>query len=304
VKRIIKRVVLGILLAIVVGAIGMGIFVKSKTSAFDDSMDKVYDIPLPQVTRSTDPAVLARGKHLVESIAACGGKDCHGSALSGGNTLNIGPLMTVTAPNITPGGMGAVYNDAELFRLIRHGVKKDGRSVRFMPVQDFSWFSDADATAIVSYIRTVPSVDKPNGPMEIKTLGKFLDRKDQFIVDVARKVDHGPHKDPPPPAPTAEYGSYIARLCSGCHGEHMSGGPIPGAPADMAVPLNLTPHETGLKGWTYEDFDKLMTTGMRKNGKQVAALMPIEAFQKADETEKKALYAFLMSQAPLPFGGR
>jgi mono/diheme cytochrome c family protein len=267
-------------------------------------MDKVYDIPLTQVTRSTDPAVIARGKHLVESIGACGAKDCHGSALSGGNTLNIGPLLTMSAPNITPNGMGAVYNDAELFRLVRHGIKKDGRSLRFMPAHEISWMADADLTAIISYVRTVPGVDKPNGPMEIKTLGKFLDRKEQIIIDVARKIDHGPHKDPPPPAPTVDYGSYIGKLCTGCHGEHLSGGPIPGAPASMAVPLNLTPHETGLKGWTYEDFDKLVTTGIRKNGQMVAKMMPIENLAKMDETEKKALYAYLMSLAPLPFGGR
>jgi hypothetical protein len=72
----------------------------------------------------------------------------------------------------------------------------------------------------------------------------------------------------------------------------------------MAVPLNLTPHETGLKGWTYEDFDKLVTTGIRKNGQMVAKMMPIENLAKMDETEKKALYAYLMSLAPLPFGGR
>jgi len=31
----------------------------------------VYDVPAPAVSRSNDPAVLERGKHLTQSLAGC-----------------------------------------------------------------------------------------------------------------------------------------------------------------------------------------------------------------------------------------
>jgi mono/diheme cytochrome c family protein len=303
-KPIVKKILLGVGGVVGLGAIGVGVFLFSEARAFDASMNKVYDIPLPDIKSTNDPAVLARGKHLVESLAACATKDCHGADLAGGNSLKMGPVGTFTGPNITPKGIATVYSDAELARLIRYGVKKDGRSVRFMVVQDFNWLPDDDVTAIVSYLRTAPGIDKPNGPNEVGIIGKVLDRKDQFIADVARFIAARKIELAPKPSPTAEYGKFVAHTCSGCHGEHYSGGHIPGTPKSFPDPLNLTPHETGLKGWTYEDFTKLLETGVRKNGKQLDPFMPIEATAKADDTEKRALYAYFMSLPPLPYGGR
>jgi len=304
VKRILK-IVLGVVGGVVgLVAVGGGAFVGLKVHAFNSSMDRVYDVPLPKVERMTDAVALARGKHLMESIAACSVGDCHGEDTGGGKSIEIGPLGTFTGPNISAGGLGAAYSDAEIFRLIRHGLKKDGRSVRFMPAHEINWLPDSDLTAIISYLRTMPPVQKPNGPMELGLLAKVLDSQDMIIIDVARRIDHSKTDIAPPPAPTVAYGSYIGRACTNCHGATLGGGPIPGAPPEMAVPLNLTPDATGLKGWTFEDFEKVMATGVRKNGKKLDAMMPVAALNKMDETEKKALWAYLQSVPPKPFGSR
>jgi hypothetical protein len=293
--------------SLVVGLIVFGgsIFAYIECSKFDASMAKIYDVPLPNLTRSTDPAVIARGDHLVHSIAGCAIKDCHGQDLGGsGHPMEMGPLGTFQGPNITGANLGAAYSDGELARIIKHGIKKDGTSVRFMPVQDFSWLPDSDVLAIVSYVRTVPNVERPNGPTNAGTLGKILDRNDQIIFDVARRIDHTKPDTPPAPAPTAAYGAYVSRLCSGCHGEHFSGGPIPGAPSSFPTPLNLTPDPTGLKEWTFEDFDKLMKTGVRKSGKMLNPFMPVESWKNFDDNEMHAVFAYLQSLPPRPLGGR
>ncbi len=301
---ILKRAlqVVGLVVALI--AMGGGGFTYVECSKFDASLEKVYDVPVPNVTRSTDPAVIARGDHLVHSIAGCTATACHGADLGGGTPVEMGPLGTLGGPNITGANLGAAYSDGEIARLLKHGIKKDGRGVRFMPAQDVSWLPDSDVLAIVSYVRTVPNVDRPNSATHIGTLGKVLDRQDQIILDVARRIDHTKADTPPAPEPTAAYGTYVARLCTGCHGEHLSGGPIPGAPSSIPVPLNLTPDPSGLKEWTFADFDKLMKTGQRKNGKQLDPFMPLECWKNFDETEMHAVFAYLQSVPPRPFGGR
>ena len=302
--RVLKRVlkVLGLLLVLVVSC--GALFAYTNVSRFDASMDKVYDVPMPAVTASTDPAVVARGKHVVDALGACSSTNCHGADLGGGTPIAMGPVGTLAAPNITPRGLAVAYSDGELARLVRYGVKKDGRSLRFMPAQDFSWLPDADLVAIVSYLRTVAPVDRPNGATTLGTLGKVLDRQGKFVLDVARHIQETKVEVAPPPAPTADFGRFVSRLCTGCHGETLSGGPLPGAPSSFAVPLNLTPDATGLTGWTYADFETLMKKGIRKNGKALDPLMPIESWKVMDDTELHALWAYLQTLPPRPFGGR
>lgn len=301
-KRL-KKILLGVLGVIVVVISGVGIYACVQASAFDSSMDKVYDVALPKVERSTDAAVIARGRHLAEATLACATPDCHGTDLGGGKEMSMGPLGTLTGPNISAGGLGAAYSDAEMARLLKHGVKKDGRSLKFMPVQDMRWLPPEDVVAVVSYLRSQPAVDKPNGPVRVGTLGKVLDRRDMVVLDVARRIDHQKEFSMKP-EPTAAYGAELARMCSGCHGEKLSGGPIPGAPSDLPVPPNITPHETGLKGWSFADFEKLMRQGDRKNGKKLDPFMPIIAFGKLDDVEMKAIWEYLCTVPPVPTGNR
>lgn len=303
-KPLVKRILIGVGAVVGTIVVGGGAFVGYQAHAFGSSMDTVYDVPVPNITASNDPAVLERGKHLSESVGGCLNSDCHGGDLSGGKTMEFGPLGRITGPNISKAGIGAAYSPGEMFRVIRHGIKKDGRSVRFMPSHEIGWLPDSDITAIASYLATLPPANKPNGPIELGVMAKVLDRMDALHIDVARRIDHQNPVVGPAPTPTAEYGKYLGKLCTGCHGETLSGGPIPGAPPDLPIPTNLTPDETGLKGWTYEDFDRLLTQGIKKNGQKLDPFMPISSFGKMDETEKKALWAHLTQVPAKPFGGR
>ena len=299
-KRVLKWVGIVVVVVLVLGA---G-FAALEVRAFNASMAKVYDVPLPAITRSADPAVLARGKHVAESLAGCSGSDCHGPDLGGGKPIVLGPIGTLTAPNITPAGHGGAYSDGELARLILHGIKRDGRSLLFMPSTEINWIPDEDVQAVISYLRTVPPLAKPDGASSIGFLGKVLDRRNLLPIDIARRVDHGHRTIAPAPAATAAYGAFVSRLCVGCHGEHLSGGPIPGAPSSLPIPANITPHDTGIKGWTFADFDRLLTQGVKKNGNKLNPFMPVETFGKMNEVEKQALWAYLESVPPSVFGSR
>ena len=301
---LVKKGLLAVGVAIVLALLGGGGVVYSKLASYDASMEKVYDLPLPAITLSDDPAVLARGEHLSKSLASCAISECHGSDLAGGKSIVMGPLGTVTGPNITKGGLGGVYTDAELVRLIRHGVKKDGRSVTFMPSFEFNWLPESDIVAIVSFIRSRPAVEKTNGPIEIGLLGKFVDRQGGIKLDIAGRIDHQNLPQGGPPQPTAAYGKNVALFCTGCHGDTFSGGAIPGAPPEIPIPTNITSHPTGIQDWSEADFYKLLDTGIKKNGEKLDPFMPLEALTNMDAVERKALWEYLRSLPPLPFGGR
>jgi mono/diheme cytochrome c family protein len=281
------------------GLLGIGAWVGSAVFAYNRSMATVYDVPVPAVTLSTDSLVIARGKHLVESVAGCASGDCHGIDLGGGTPIEAGPVGTIAAPNITSGGVGADYWDGEIARLILHGIRRDGRSVRFMPSQDLAWLPDDDIAAIISYVRSVPAVDRPSGPVNLGILAKVLDRRSAMVVDVARRIDHTRREQAPPPAPTAAYGAYLAKSCVGCHGEHLSGGKIPGTPPSLPIPANLTPHATGLASWSFADFEKVLTTGIRPDGRKLDPFMPIESLGKMNDTEKRAIWEYLRGLPPV-----
>ena len=289
---------------IAIGAMVALVFVilAVQVALFERSMSKTYNVPVPIVQRSTDPIVLARGEHLAHTLASCATTDCHGNDLSGGKPTDGGPLGLFAAPNITPAGRAAQYSDGEIMRLVQHGIKRDGRGVLFMTAHEIGWLPPEDITAVISWMRTVPAVNKPDGPVKMGVLGMVLDRFGLITFDPARRIDHDHPASPPKPEPTARYGAYISRTCSGCHGERFSGGPIPGAPSTMPVPLNLTPHETGLKSWTYADFERVLDTGTRPDGRKLDPFMPFEALSKMDQTERKALWAFLQGLEPRAFG--
>ena len=303
-KPVLKKILISLGVVVGLGALALGGYVFKQTRDFDRSVEKIYDIPAFDGHASLEPEVIARGAHLAESLAGCAMADCHGPDLAGGRVTEIGPVGTLAAPNITMGGLGAVYSDGELVRLIEHGVKKDGKTVLFMTSHEINWLPKEDLLAVIAYLRSLPAVDKPSNALSVGLLGKVLDRRGEFAWDIARRIDHDHLDKAPPPSPTAEYGRHIAKLCTGCHGTSFGGGPIPGAPPDFPVPANITPHETGMQGWTYEEFTRLADEGIRKNGKKLNPFMPNAVLSNMDATERKALFAFLTVLPAKPFGSR
>lgn len=298
----IKKILLGLGVLIALVLVGGGGWVAWQVHAYDASMAKVYDVPLPGIVVPNDPATLERGKHLAESLGGC--LSCHGPDLAHAKKEEMGPLGVMQPPNITTGRSGrlAAYSDGELARLILHGIKENGRSVTFMPSHDLSWWPIEDVAAVIAFLRTMPAVDSEPNVLRLGFLAKLLDRLDLLPSDIARRIDHTRKIHAPVPTPTAAYGLFIGKLCKGCHGENLAGGPIPGAPPEIPVPLNLTPHETGLKGWSYDDFTKLMREGVRRNGKKLDPFMPLDAMKTMNDTELRALWAYLQDLPPTPLG--
>ena len=75
-------------------------------------------------------------------------------------------------------------------------------------------------------------------------------------------------------------------------------------PPDWAPATNLTPHEEGLAGYTFEQFEKVMREGTKPNGEHVAAPMTVVTPYAArmTDTEMQALWLFISTLEPRPTG--
>ena len=153
-------------------------------------MARTYAVEPPRVPIPTDAASIARGKYLAEKVAVC--TECHGTDLGGKVVYDDVTMGRLVAVNLTRGrgGLPADYSDQDFVRALTHGVKRDGRSVIFMPVVDYRFTAD-DLGAIVAYVKSVPPVDRTVPTMSVgpmaRALGLFVD----FPLASASMIDHG-----------------------------------------------------------------------------------------------------------------
>ena len=296
-------------------ALVLGLFVFIQTS-----WNKSYDAPYPQITLSTDSAVLARGKYLIYGPGHC--STCHvppeqmqdidkgiEAPLIGGWEISI-PPGTFRAPNLTPDKETGIGNmsDAELARSLRHQVAADeGLVFGFMQYQKMS---EEDLTAIISYLRSTPAIRHEVAPSEYSFMGKAL-------LAFGMIKPKGPSKAPPKSVEkgiTIAYGEYIANdvaACKICHtkrdlsgafiGEDYAGGEV--FPQDDIfngygfISPNLTKDgESGLlANWTEQMFiDRFRAGRAVKNSP-----MAWGSYASMEDVELKAMYLYLKSLEPV-----
>lgn len=103
-------------------------------------------------------AAIQHGRHIA-NIRGC--TDCHGRNLQGRVFIDDPLAGRLVAPNLTR-GRGTVtdaYSNADWVRAIRHGLPPDGRQMesRYMPWETTRHFTDTEAEAVWSYLRSLPS---------------------------------------------------------------------------------------------------------------------------------------------------
>src|SRR5690242_15137368 len=201
-NRFIKRFVIGVAVVLVLAVSTVAIAVVAREN-------RTFDAPYPDIHASTDPAVVARGQYLATGPAHC--TACHGPELAGGLAFEL-PIGTVYARNLTPAGIGR-YSDPEIARVLRYGVHPSGRAM--LPFMPFADMTDEDLTAVISYVRTRPAVDRTVPASRFNVLGRMAKA---FVL--APKGPSMPPRAHVERGPTVEYGAYLANTianCTGCH---------------------------------------------------------------------------------------
>jgi mono/diheme cytochrome c family protein len=249
--------------------------------------------PLAPLSVLADASRIEQGRYLFNTRGCA---ECHGANGAGKVVVRDGG-MYVVAPNITAGfnGVTGAYQAADWVRAVRHGVKPNGNPVLMMPSEDYNRFTDEDMAALVSYAQQMPAVPGERAridvPVPVKVLYGF-----GVIKDAAEKIDHLlPPPHPVPAEVSVAYGAYVANICLGCHGAQLSGGKIPGGAPTWPAASNLTPGKGSAMARysTPELFIAMLRSGQRPDGTAISPVMPFESLGKMNDTELRALHAYL-----------
>ncbi|NBB77570.1 MAG: c-type cytochrome [Bacteroidetes bacterium] len=258
--------------------------------------NKTYDIAVESIEMEANEEVLTHGKH-VATIRGCA--DCHGENLGGKIFIEDPIVGLLPADNLTTGegGIGDEYSDEDMIRAIRHGVRKDGKSVVFMPSHEYNGIDSEDLGSLISYIRSVEPVDNvlPETRINIPFRMIYLFGGELHLFP-ARLIDHSkPIPEPVEDRTPMDMGQYLAVTCTGCHGADFKGGPIPGVPPSWPESTDITSEGT-LVNWTAEQFKEVMCTGITPEGKEMnTQYMPWQTFGQMTDEELEGLYTYFSS---------
>lgn len=302
--------IIGIVLGVIVGILLiLAAFVHFRGIPKYKVQQVEVNIPPP------DSATLAHGEKLAKMI--CVGCHLEDGKLQGRKMVDIPPVFgEVYSQNITAHptkGIGR-YSDAELVYFLRTGIKRDGKYSFVM--NGYPLMSDEDLHAIVAFMRSDDPILEPVDKAQYPCKPSFLIKALTNTVMKPLPYPEAPINVPPKSDQLA-YGKYLADGLLGCYRCHSAdftqqdplepenslgfygGGntildPFDGTPVLSA---NLTPHETGLKGWTLEQFAEAVRFGKRPDGTTMTAAMP--PHPELDMEELSAIWTYLQSIPPI-----
>ena len=309
--RTLKRILFG-------GGLAVFLLVGGALGAVEWRWRRTFAASAPSISASTDPAVIAQGRYLAYGPAACA--YCHlpreaWANLAAGATLPLSgnhvfrlPFGELYAPNVTPDpetGIG-LRSDGDLARILRHGVRADGRAA--FPLMSFQNMSDEDLTAVISFLRSQPGVRQIVPDHRLSLLGKALMA---FAIEPAGATE--PSRRISPRGVSVERGEYLANSvssCVECHtnrdprngdfvGPKFAGGQrmdLAGDSTRVAVPPNLTPDPgtSPIGRWSEDVFVSRFQRGEVLAGTP----MPWGAYARMTADDVRSVYRYLRSLPP------
>lgn len=241
-----------------------------------------HAVPDVAVTVPKDTASVAEGGRLAR-IVMC--RDCHDANGQGKVLFSVPMVGTVAPPPIAE--MAATMSDAELARLIRHGVKRDGSSTFIMPSQSLGHISDDDLGRIIAWIRSLsPGARDSKARTRYGPIGRFL----LLTGTLPAMASPANVSTATRPADVGRY--YVSVACQACHKLHEDGLMEDGktrVPALAPMAMAYDPVA----------FRELMRTGEGMNRRDLG-LMSVVArtgFSAFSDQEIAAVQAYLKGEA-------
>ena len=274
-KKILKWT--GFVIAGLAGALLLGIAYVYFASA--RVIDRDYQgVDQAQLVVPTDSGEVAEGRRIAQ-VTGC--LHCHGEKLNGGLVDDIPNLVRLVAPNISV--MLPEYSDAQLTTMLRKGVKRDGKSVLFMPSEMYRHLRDEDLARLIAYLRTVPPTHEGvQEKTEVRIIARALLAFDE-IKPAALAIE-----TLPVPVTGASRGhNQTMAFCSECHGQNLEGfAPI------QAPPLSVA------KAYTLAQFTRLLHEGTAIGDRPLKLMGPTSRARFAALTpeEVAGIYVYLQAR--------
>lgn len=279
----------------------------------------------PTVLIHVTAALIERGQYPANHVAVC--MDCHstrdwdafsgpivpGTEGAGGERFGkeLGFPGTFYAANITPAGLSQ-WSDGEILRAITGGVTRSGRAMfPVMPYPSYHALSEADAEAIVAYIRTLTPVAREIPPSQ-------LDFPMNWLVRMFPEP-YAPQPSPDRSSP-AGYGRYLTTIvgCPVCHTrsergkaiqsmEYAGGATFDVPRAGRVESANITPDsDTGIGDWPraffiarFRDRASAGTPWLPPRDRRLNTIMPWTMFAGMTDEDLGAIYAYLRTVRPV-----
>ncbi len=238
-----------------------------------------FNAPLTPLGTVTAPD-LAEGMRMAKIVGCWAG--CHGVEGQGGKE-SIEGIFTHSAPTLS--AVLPLYNDEQLVRLIRYGVKRDGRSAVGMISFVFWSLSDQDLANIIAHLRRQAELPPIARNLQFTFRGRVALVTGDWKVS-AKQVDRTrPRWGELPRTTPFERGRYYASItCAECHGVDFRGNELENGPS-LAI----------LAIYDREQFRHLLRTGEPISGRDLGIMSRVSriAFSLFTDDEIADLYAFL-----------
>ena len=243
--------------------------------------------PLPVVAFDAGKAQvdLGEGRRMSRVLGCWAG--CHGREGEGGS-IDMDGYYSVSAPTLS--SVLPAYSDAELVRLVRYGVKRDGSSALGMISYTFYPLSDADLANVIAHLRKQPALAPQERHRSVAFMARWrlLAGAWQLAAD---QVDPArPRWGELPRTNAFERGRYLASVtCSECHGLDFRGNRFADNTYDGGPPLAV------LAAYDADAFRRLMRTGNGIDGRDLGEMgwVARNGFVNFTDREIADIYEFL-----------
>ncbi len=230
--------------------------------------------------------------------------------LGGGYALKS-PFGTFHVPNISShkqDGIGS-WTTADFIRAMREGVSPDGRNYYpAFPYTSYQRMNPEDLSDLFAFMQTLPAVE-----------GRARDHELPFPFNIRRGVglwklaflDGQVFTPDASKSASLNRGDYLVNgpgHCAECHSERnaagaiieerrFAGGPDP---EGRGIVPNITPHQTGIGGWTPEELATLLKTGETPLFDTVGGPMGAVVANTAQlpDADRQAMAEYLLSLPP------
>ncbi len=242
-------------------------------------LDRTYDHPVTTFVADPATADVEEGRRLAILRGCYDG--CHGEGLAGQVFSDDWIFGRFVAPDLTR--VFHEMSDAELDGVIRHGVRRDGRSTTIMPSASFHHLSDTDLNDITAFIRGQELTDGPALEVRPGLVARFFVWRQVFVPQAQRIEEGAPWLNAEP-----SYGAYLAiTVCAECHA------------MDLRGMDDFTPSLAVAIAYSLDDFRRLMREGVPIGGRRLELMeeVALRRFKHFTDEEVGLLHDYLKSLA-------